>query len=162
MTVTTVKRSDLKHYLDVLPSGTASWKQINQGVTSATINWNPKVEEEGYIGETSKSKTTTGFAPEMPLDMSGKSDDDAYKFVWEIIWLQKVGSAAETDMLIVDASAAAVGGAYPAQKQHVSVSYESTGGDALLSLKNGITLQFMGDPEVGTYNPTSAVYAKTA
>ena len=156
----TVMRSELKHYLNTGTAEVPVWSQINKGVVTATINWNPQIEDEAYIGDTSSTKFTTGLAPEMPMDMSAKKGDPAYDFVAALIWNQKIGIDAETDLLTVDASAAQVAGVWPAKKQRVSVSYSSSGGDSIKPLKQGVTLQFMGDPEYGTYNPTTGTYTK--
>lgn len=161
MTITTVMRKDLKHYLDTSATATPTWSQINQGVVSASINWNPQIEEEAYIGDESSTKTTTGLSPEMPLDMSAKKGDAVYNFIAALIWSQAIGSDAETDLLTVDASSDPVGGVWPAKKQHVNVSYNSSGGDSIKPLKQGVVLQFMGDPVLGTFAPATGTFAAT-
>jgi hypothetical protein len=158
---TTVKRSMLKHYL---LTAVNTWSLVNQGVPSATTNWNPEVEEEAYIADTSATKTVIALAPEMALDMSGKKGDPVYDFIWLIVWGRKTGVDAETYLLTVDFTATPAGVApnqtWRAKKQKVSVAINSSGGDAIQSLKNNVTLQYIGDPTFGAYKPVDGSYTE--
>jgi hypothetical protein len=49
-------------------------------------------------------------------------------------------------------------GEYPAEKQAVSVQIEDFGGDGGASVKINYTINFIGDPVPGTFNPTTLIF----
>ena len=162
MAIQSLKRYDLVHFLDVTPVGaTRDYRLLSPGVTTASINYNPQMIEEAYIADRSGTKQLESISPEMPLEMSGKAGDPVFDFIDNIIWTQALGTATETTLVTVQLYKKPTTGAYPAKQQKVSVSYESTGDEALQALKNNVSLLFMGDPVFGTFNPTTREFTAT-
>ncbi len=154
----TLKRSDLKHFLNTGTSAVPTWSLINLGVTAAAINYNPAVLEEGYIADVAKTKQVESYAPEMPLAFTAKKNDPVYDFCFEKAWSQAVLSDSYTELVTVRTAETPTEGAYPAKKQAVSISSQDIGNEAVTSLKLNVTLLFMGDPIDGTFNPTTKTF----
>ena len=68
-----IKRSQIKTFMDITPSSTATYKLISDGVTTGKINMNPKTTEETYIGEDSATITVDSYAPTMPVGATAVS-----------------------------------------------------------------------------------------
>jgi hypothetical protein len=49
-------------------------------------------------------------------------------------------------------------GAYPAEKQNVSIQMEDFGGEGGEAAKINFTINFQGDPILGTFNPTTKAF----
>jgi hypothetical protein len=158
MPSTTVKRSQFKTFMNVAPSTTASYKLIGDGVTSGEISYNPEVTEEKYIHLDSASKSVEGYAPAMPVDMVCKAGDDVFDFVDGLRQARAVLTAAETDIVNVWLYETPTSGEYPAEKQSVAISFDKFGGDGVASNKLGFTLNYIGDPVLGTFNPTTKAF----
>lgn len=63
---------------------------------------------------------------------------------------------------MVDIFETATGGAYPAQKQPVSIQIDSYGGAAADPLSIGYTINWRGNGETGTFNPETKTFTPGA
>ena len=154
-----VKRSQVQTFLDVAPGSTASYKLIGDGVKSAKINYNPKTSEETYIHEDSGTISVESYAPTMPVQQTCKKGDEVFDFIDDMRKNRKTLTEAETHIVNVWLYETAVAGAYPAEEQKVSIQIEDFGGDGGVSNEINYTINYMGDPTIGTFNPTTATFS---
>lgn len=160
--MTKVMREKVRHYLNTGTVGTPVWSLINEGVSSLTTNFNLETEEEAYIADSAKTKTTTGLAIETTFDMNRVKGDAANDKIFALVWGRKVGTDADTELLTVNLSATPTStDKYPAIKDTVNVIYNSIGDEAIKPLKIGVTLGHQGDPEIGTWDVGDAAYTKS-
>lgn len=157
-----IMRSKMRHYIQTAATP-VTWKQLNKGITSLTSSYNPKIEEEAYIGDDVKTKYVTMLATETAFDLLYDSADDANTYLFGIMWDRKIGSAAETYLLSVDMTAATTAGeppvtTYTAVKDKVSVVYNSMGDEAVKPLKISVSLVHQGDPVFGQYDPKAGTF----
>lgn len=158
MTVNTVKRSQFATYLNTVPAGPAAYELIGDGITTAAINYNPQTTEEVYIHQDSGSTSLESYKPNMPIEAEAKKGDAAFDFVDGLRKSRAVLSAAETDIVNVWLYETPTAGAYPAEKQNVSISIDNFGGEGGKAAKVSYTISFLGNPVAGTFNPTTKAF----
>ena len=76
-----IKRSEVMTFMNVLPSGSATYKLIGDGVTTGAIEYNPKTTEETYIHEDSATISVESYAPSLPVEAIAVSGDDVFEFI---------------------------------------------------------------------------------
>lgn len=157
-TPTTVKRSQFAAFLNVSSGTTPQYALIGEGVTTATINYNPQIREETYIHQDNASKDVERYAPEFPLEQTCKVGDGVFDFVDGLRKARAVENAAKTDVVLVYLYKTSTGDAYPAERQPVSVAIESFGGDGGTANKINYSLNFVGDPTPGTFDPKTKTF----
>ncbi len=155
---TKVKRSEVKTFLNTTPDTTATYKLIGDGVTSGKISYNPKTSEETYIHETSASISVDSYAPTIAIEQTAKVGDDVYEFVDDLRKARAVLNDAETDIVNVWLYETPVSGEYPAEKQSVAIQIDDFGGDGGAAAKINYTLNYVGDPILGTFEPITKVF----
>ncbi len=155
---TKIKSSQVKSFMNTVPGGTASYDLIGDGVTSLKINYNPKTTEETYIHQDSASISVDSYAPVMPVEMTAKIGDDVFEFIDTLRKARAVGSAAETSIVNVWLYEAAVSGAYPAEKQNVSIQIDDMTMEGGVPVKINYTINYVGDVVPGTFNPTTGTF----
>ncbi len=153
-----IKRSEVMTFMNVNPSGAASYKLIGDGVTTGAIGYNPKTTEETYIHEDSASISVESYAPNMPVEATAVSGDDVFEFVDALRVARAVLDEAETDIVNVWAYESGGPTAYPAEKQTVSIQIDEFGGDGGASVKINYTINFIGDPIPGTFNANTSAF----
>jgi hypothetical protein len=153
-----IKRSEVKSFLNTTPLSTATYKLIGDGVTTGTINYNPKTSEETYIHEDSATIAVESYAPTMPIEATAKNGDYVFEFIDALRKSRAVLNNAETD--IVNVWLYETGGptAYPAEKQTVSIQIDDFGGDGGVAAKINYTINFIGNPVLGTFNSGTSVF----
>lgn len=155
-----VMREKILHYLNTNTVQSPTWSLINEGVTSLSTNFNPETEEEAYIADSAKTKTTTGLALETTFDMNRVKGDDANDKIFALVWGRKIGTDADSELLTVNMSATPVStDQYPAIKDTVNIIYNSLGDEAIKPLKIGVTLGHQGDPVVGLFDVSGTSFA---
>lgn len=158
MTVATVKRSQFKTLLNTGTTGSPTWSLIGDGVTTGKINYNPQTSEEIYIHEDSGTTEVEGYKPTMPIEATAKKGDAAFDFIDTMRKARAVLADAHAEIVNVWLYETPAGGEYPAERQGVSVQVDDFGGDGGASAKLNYTLNYMGDPVEGTFNPTTGVF----
>lgn len=153
-----IKRSEVMTFMNVNPSGAASYKLIGDGVTTGAIGYNPKTTEETYIHEDSASISVESYAPNMPVEAMAVSGDDVFEFVDALRVARAVLDDAETDIVNVWAYESGGPTAYPAEKQNVSIQIDEFGGDGGAAVKINYTINFIGDPIPGTFNASTSAF----
>lgn len=157
--MTKVKRSQFKTFINVMPTGTASYKLLGEGVTTGMLLYNPNTTTETYIHEDTAHIDTESYAPTMPVEMSAINGSDVFEFVDAIRKRRAVLSDAETDIVNVWVYETPTGGNYPAEKQNVAIALDSFGGDGGTPVKLNFTLNYLGDPTIGSFNPSSGTWS---
>lgn len=151
----TVKRSEFAVFMNITPGDSATYALIGDGVTTGSINYNPQTLEETYIHQDSGTTEIESYRPTLPLEMTCKAGDDVFDFVDGLRQSRAVLDDAKTDVVLVYLYEDAVGGEYPAEKQGVSIQIDTFGGDGGASNKLAYTINFLGDPAGGSFNPSS-------
>lgn len=152
---TTIKRSLFKSFLNTGTIASPVWSLIGDGVTTGKIAYNPKNVEETYIHEDSASISVDSYAPNFPIEATAKSGDAVFEFVDTLRKARAVLGSAETEVVNVWLYKTAIGGYYPAEKQDVALQIDDFGGDGGASAKLNYTINFIGDPTLGRFNPTA-------
>ena len=106
----TVKRSAFAAFLNTSPSSTATYALIGDGVTTATLNYNPQTIEEVYIHQDSGTTEIESYRPTFPMEMTCKSGDSVFDFVDGLRQDRGVLHAAKQDLVLVYLYEDAVGG----------------------------------------------------
>lgn len=153
-----IKRSEVMTFMNVLPSGLASYKLIGDGVTTGAIEYNPKTTEETYIHEDSATISVESYAPSLPVEAIAVSGDEVFEFIDGLRVARAVLDAAETDIVNVWAYESGGPTAYPAEKQNVSIQIDEFGGDGGAAVKINYTINFIGDPVAGTFNANTSAF----
>lgn len=156
-----IKRSEVMTFMDITPSSTATYKLIGDGVTSGAIGYNPKTTEETYIHEDSATITVESYAPTMPVEAVAVSGDSVFDFIDGLRVARATLDDAETTIVNVWAYESGGPTAYPAEKQDVSIQIDEFGGDGGTAVKINYTINFVGDPVVGTFNANTSVFTES-
>lgn len=153
-----IKRSEVMTFMDTTPSSTATYKLIGDGVTTGAIGYNPKTTEETYIHEDSATITVESYAPTMAVEAVAVSGDEVFDFIDGLRVARATLDAAETSIVNVWAYESGGPTAYPAEQQEVSIQIDEFGGDGGTAVKINYTINFIGDPVVGTFNASTAAF----
>jgi hypothetical protein len=154
----TIKRSDVKTFINTTPLSTATYSLLGDGVVSGKIAYNPKVTNETYVHEDSATISIDSYAPTMPVEATAKGGDAVFEFVDALRKARAVLEDAETD--IVNVWFYETGGptAYPAEKQSVSIQIDDFGGEGGAAAKINYTIIYIGDPILGTFNTSTSAF----
>lgn len=153
-----IKRSEVMTFMDITPSSTATYKLIGDGVTTGAIGYNPKTTEETYIHQDSATITVESYAPTMAVEAIAVSGDDVFEFIDGLRVARATLDDAETTIVNVWAYESGGPTAYPAEEQEVSIQIDEFGGDGGTAVKINYTINFIGDPVVGTFNASTFAF----
>lgn len=156
-----VKRSEFATYIDIVPAGVTDYKLLAVGIEAAEISYNPETTDEAWIDEDNKSTSLDSYKPTMSIDAKHIQDDDAQTFIDGLRKTFATGSNAETTIVNVDLYETPTGSTYPARQHTVNVQIDKFGGEAAETNQFGFTLNYMGDPVAGTFDPTTAAFVAT-
>ena len=154
----TVKRSEFATYLNIGTIATPDWALLGDGITSASISYNPQTSEEVYIHQDSGTVEVESYKPNMPIEAICKDGDEAWEYLDTMRKARATLSDAVTEIVNVWLYETPTTGAYPAEKQGVSIQFDEFGGDGGSSNKMSFTINYQGDPTVGTFNPTTSTW----
>lgn len=156
---TKVKRSNIASFLNVNPTGTASYQLLGDGVTTALINMNPNITTETYIHQDTASISVDSYAPTVPIEMTCVNGDGVFEFVDALRKARSVLGDAETQIVHVWKYETIVSGSmYPAEKQTVAIAIDSIGGDGGTPAKLNFTINYVGAHTVGHYHLASGTF----
>jgi hypothetical protein len=150
----TVKRSQFKTFLNTGTLVSPVWSLIGDGVTSGKVAYNPKVTNETYIHEDAATMQIDSYAPTMPIEATAKAGDDVFDYIDAIRKARTVLDSAETEIVNVWLYDTSALGFYLAEKQAVSIQVDDFGGEGGAGAKVNYTINFIGDPVAGAFNPT--------
>lgn len=158
---TTIKRSDFATFLNHGTYGTPAFDIIGDGVTAATLNYNPETLEETYIHQDSGTTEVQSYKPNFPIEATAKNTDPTFEFIDNLRKTRAVGSAAQSDVVNVWMYETGGPTAYPAERQLVSIQIDSFGGDGGAATKINYTINFLGAPIPGTFNASTKAFTPT-
>jgi hypothetical protein len=158
MTSSTVKRSAFKTFMNTGTTETPVWSLLGDGVTSGAINYNPQTLEETYIHQDNGSTEVESYKPTLPIEATAKAGDPVFDFVDALRQSRAVLDAARAEIVNVWLYETPTAGEYPAEKQTVSIQIDDFGGDGGSNAKINYTINFIGDPTLGTFNPTTSTF----
>lgn len=153
-----IKSSQVKLFLNTTPAAAATYSLIGDGVKSYKINYNPKTSEEHYVHQDTGSTSVDSYAPTVPVEMTAKIGDAAFEFIDTLRKARAVLADAETDIVSVWLYETPTAGAYPAEKQPVSIQIDDLTVEGGVPVKINYTINYLGDAVQGTFNPTSGAF----
>ena len=148
-----VKRSLFATFIDVDP-GYEDWALVGEGVTTATIEYNPEISEEVYIHQDSATAEIERYGPKMPLKSKAVFGDDVFDYVDGLRINQAVLNDAHTQVVNVWLYKPVSGqtDTYEAELRDATISIESFGGDGGQTNEIDYTIHYRGDPVLGEFN----------
>ena len=163
-TLTKIKRSEFAAFLNTSPSSTATYARMGKGITGQTVAYNPTVNTEQYINEDSATSSVDAYAPSINTPQTCYKGDAVFDFVDGLRKSRAIGSAAETDVVLVyiyDSTTGSGATSYAAEKCKCCISIEEFGGDAGNPLSITYTVNLNGDPIIGTATISEGTIAFT-
>lgn len=156
-----IKRSEVKTFLNTGTTTVPVWSLLGDGIVSAAIAYNPQTTDETYIHQDSGTVEVDSYKPNMPIEATAVNTDAAFEFVDALRKARAVLDDAHSEIVNVWLYETAVGGAYPAERQAVSIQIDDFGGDGGQAAKINFTINYLGDPVAGTFNPTTLAFTAT-
>ncbi|WP_050636186.1 phage tail tube protein [Candidatus Stoquefichus sp. SB1] len=146
-----VKRSQFASFLNVTPTGDIQkWGRMGVGITSASVSYNPTVNEEQYIHQDSGNKEVDSYAPTMAGEQTAFKGDEVFDYIDSLRQTRAVGNDAKTELLMVYIYDKEAEGKYKAEKQEVTISVNEFGGEAGGAVTLSYDIGFCGEAEAGT------------
>lgn len=155
-----IKRSQLAMFLNTGTKQAPAWSLIGEGVTEQTINYNPQTSDEVYVHQDSGTTDVESYKPNIPTPMTAYAGDDVFEFVDDIRKNRKVLADARSEICIVYLYDTPVADAYPAERNDCSIQVDDFGGPGGESAKLNFTINLIGDPTVGTFDPTTKTFTE--
>jgi hypothetical protein len=153
-----IKRKLLASFLNTGTVAVPVWSLIGDGVTSMSVAYNPQTSDETYIHEDSGTVDVESYKPNSAVPMTAMQDDPVFAFVDNLRKNRAVLDDARTEICQVYLYETPSGGAYEAEKNTCSIQIDDFGGDGGASAVINFTINFIGDPVVGTFNPISKTF----
>lgn len=150
----TIKRSQERHFLNTGTLLAPVWSLMGPGIPSAKIEMNPEVTKETIISEDNARVSVDSYAPTLPIKQTAKKGDAVFDFIDAMRKTRDILDAAETELVTVHVYEGSALGYYYAEKQTVSIQVDDFGGDGGKAAEINYTLNLIGDPVYGEFNPT--------
>lgn len=158
-----VMRSKLAIFMDTSGGGESpTWSLIGNGVTEQTIAYNPQTSEEIYIHQDTGTTDIESYKPNIPTPMTAIKGDPVFDFVDGLRKSRAIGSDARTKICIVYLYETASTGKYPAEENECSIQIDDFGGAGGESAKINFTINLIGDPVIGQFDPSSKAFTAGA
>ncbi len=151
---TTIKRSQERHFLNTGTILSPVWSLMGEGIPSAKTDMNPEITKENIITEDNARVSVDSYAPMMPIKQIAKYGDDVFDYINAMRTSRDILDDAVTEIVTVHVYEGAALGFYYAEKQSVSIQIDSWGGDGGKPAEIEYTINFLGDPVYGGFNPT--------
>jgi len=155
-----IKRSLFKTFLNTGTLNSATWSLINTGVKEANIDYNAKNTEEVYIHENVASQSVDSYGPSMPVEMTVVNGDAIFEFLDAKRKSRSVLDDVTSEIANVYLYKGAFGDLYLAEKQAVSFPIGDFGGDGGQAAVMTYTLNYLGDPVYGTFDPSGLEFVE--
>ena len=153
-----IKRSLIKHFLNTGTPSVPVWSLISAGVPAGVVNMNPGVVTETYIGDDNATIQVESYAPTMAIDATAINTDEVYEWLDAARIGRDVLEDVETELVNVWLYETPALGYYYAEKQDVSVQCDSFGGEGGKAARLAYTINYIGDPVLGSYSPTEEAF----
>lgn len=158
-----VQRYQEALYINVGAAGAAAtYELFGTGVTKADESFDTKTKESRYINQKSTSQSITGYGYSIGYEYENIPSEKAVKMIDSVAKKEKVGSEAETDLVIVSlyiAKEASKG--YPARKRRVTISPDSNSDNDGTMVGSG-SLLGKTDWEYGTFDVETKAFTVDA
>lgn len=155
-----LKRSLFAVFLNTGTSETPVYSLMGEGITAQTVNYNPQVSEENYIHQDSGVTDVESYKVSIPTPQTAIAGDVVFTFVDKLRKDRAVLSAARSDVVLVELYGTETAGAYPAEKNICSIQIDDFGGEGGSSIAINYTVNLIGDPVKGTFNPTTKAFTE--
>lgn len=156
-----IKRSKFAAFLNV-GGKSATWALIGDGVTSMAVSYNPQTSDEVYIHQDSGTIDVESYKPTSAVQMTAIQGDVVFDYVDGLRKSRAVLDEARSEICLVYLYEEASSGAYPAEKSTCSIQIDDFGGDGGASNTINFTVNFIGDPVTGTFDPSSKAFTAGA
>ena len=157
-----IKRSQFASFLNTTPTKESeTWSRMGKGITSASVSYNPKVNDEQYIHEDSGTKETDSYAPTLAGEQTAYKGEAVFDYIDNLRQKRAVGNDCKTQMLMVYIYDGDQTTGYKAEKQDVSISINEFGGEAGGAVTISYDIGFVGDAKKGTVTITEGVVTFT-
>jgi hypothetical protein len=153
-----IKRSLLKHFLNVGTVGAPTWSLISTGVKAGKISYKPKITDEQYIIDSTASISVDSYAPTLPIEVEAIKGDPIFVYLDAKRRLRSTLAAMETELLNVYLYKGAAGTKYLAEKQAVSVPIDKFGGPAGQAAMLSYTLNYKGSAVMGLFDASDSTF----
>jgi hypothetical protein len=157
-----LKRSLFAIFLNTGTSETPAYNLMGEGITSQTVNYNPQTSEENYIHQDSGVTDVESYKLTIPTPQTAIAGDPVFTFVDNLRKNRAVLSDARTDVVLVELYGTETSGAYPAEKNICSIQVDDFGGEGGSSIAINYTVNLIGDPTKGTFDPTTKTFTPAA
>lgn len=159
-----IKRSLFALFLNTAPgtAETATYALMGKGITSQKVDYNPETSTETYVSDDSATTDVESYAPSVSTQQTAIVGDPVFDFVDGLRNDRAVLEAAQTDLVMVNLYGTATVEAYPAEKNTVSIQVDDFGGDGGKSVEINYTVNMIGNPVKGTFNPTTKAFTAGA
>jgi len=159
--MTEANRSLIAHFLNTTPAATTpSYDRLGDGITTATMNYNPQVTSETYIHQNVANTRVDSYQPNFPVEQTVFPGDDVYDFIDAI---RKAGPSIGDDDLttlveVLLYETPDTGGLYPATRWNVAIQIDSFGGDGGAKGKISYTINILGTGTSGEFNVSTGAF----
>ena len=155
-----IKRSKLAIFLDTAAAGSQepTWSLIGDGVTEQVIAYNPQVSEEVYVHQDSGVTDVESYRLNIATPMTAIAGDPVFDFVDGLRMKRSVLADARTQCCIVYLYKESGAGGSPAEKSDCSIQIDDFGGAGGESAKLNFTVNLIGDPVSGSFDPSSKAF----
>lgn len=157
-----IKRSQIKSFLNTNTVLSPTWSLISEGVPVGTINMNPSVTTETYIGDDTATITVESYAPTMPINATAIDGDAVFDWIETLREGRNILTDVETELVNVWLYETPALGFYYAEKVNVSVQCDTFGGDAGTAGQIGYTINYISAPVLGGFDPSGLEFVPLA
>lgn len=156
-----IKRENFLTYFDVSQDDSEEYALLGDGIESASLSMNGNTEEKQYIHQGTGLTLITSYRPTFPFSASLVASDEALAELDRMRRMRVTMGDAERYIINVWKYLKADGtSTFEAERQRVSVEFSDYGGDGGGSIDFGFTLNYVGDPDLGTFNMAEKEFTK--
>jgi hypothetical protein len=156
------KRSEFATYLNLGTTLSPDFELMGMGISNAVVNYNAKTAEEAYIHEDIGRTEIEGYAPTLPIEAKHIESDDVIAYLETMMLTLPTLDDAHGEIVNVRKWETPSGSSYPAQKQAVSIQFETFGGEAITKNNMSFTLNYLGAAVDGTFDVTAKTFTPSS
>lgn len=158
-----IKRSLFAIFMNTTPSAeTAAYALMGKGITSQKVDYGPEASSETYVSDDNATTDVESYKPKISTQQTAYIGDPIFEFVDGLRQKRAVMADAQTDIVMVNLYGTATEGAYPAEKNTVAIQIDDFGGDGGKTVQINYTVNMVGNPVKGTFNPSTKAFTAAA
>ena len=150
MTVSKIKSSASRRFLNTMTTDSPLWALMNKGIPTMSTAYNAEVTSETYVAEDNASNSVDSYAPNSSITQTAFKNDSVFEFVDNLRKTRAIQKDAETEILDVYVYDEDNTGVFVAEKNNVVISIDTWDLNGGQAISIGYTISFNGDPEMGT------------